>query len=82
MAGASEVSGDDVERLYRMLAELRDEVHGYRADLNGRLRNLELAEAQREGANELKGSTIRLIFGLAAMSAAISATLAFILDRL
>ena len=76
------MSEGDVERLYRMLAELRDEVQGYRKDLNGRLRNLELAEAQREGADELKGSTIRLIFGVAGMAAAISATLAFILDRI
>lgn len=76
------MSGDDVNRLYQMLAELRDEVHGYRADLNGRLRNLEIAEAQREGADELKGNTIRIIFGIAAMSAAISATIAFVLDRL
>jgi len=72
----------DVERLYLMLAELRDEVHGYRKDLNGRLRTLELAQAQREGADELKGSTIKLIFGVAGMAAAISATLAFILDRI
>lgn len=40
---------DDVERLYRMLGELRDEVQGYRKDLNGRLRTLEMAEAQRTG---------------------------------
>lgn len=44
------MSSDDVERLYRMLAELRDEVHGYRADLNGRLRTLEVANASRTGA--------------------------------
>lgn len=46
------MSGDDVERLYRMLTELRDEVHGYRADLNGRLRALEVANAERDGADE------------------------------
>jgi hypothetical protein len=76
------VSGDDVERLYRMLQELRDEVHGYRADLNGRLRKLENAEAQRQGANELKTNTVQIVFGIAAMSAAISATIAVILDRI
>lgn len=43
------MSSDDVERLYRMLSELRDEVHGYRKDLNGRLRALEHAEANRKG---------------------------------
>lgn len=43
------MSADDVERLYRMLSELRDEVQGYRSDLNGRLRTLEHAEASRKG---------------------------------
>lgn len=43
------MSDDDVERLYRMLSDLRDELVGYRADLNGRLRALETAEANRQG---------------------------------
>lgn len=48
------MSSDDVNRLYQMLSELRDEVHGYRADLNGRLRTLETAEAARGGAEDAR----------------------------
>lgn len=76
------MSPADVDRLYTAVEQLRQEVHGYRADLNGRLRTLETAEAQRQGADELKGSTIRIVFGVAGMAAAISAVTAFILDRL
>jgi hypothetical protein len=76
------VSGDDVERLYRMLAELRDEVHGYRKDLNGRLRALEAAEAARGGAEGQRENTTRIVFGVAGMAAAVSAVMAFVLDRL
>lgn len=76
------MSPADVDRLYTAMDDLRREVHQYRADLNGRLRTLEQAEAQRQGADELKGSTIRIVFGVAGMAAAISAVTAFILDRL
>jgi hypothetical protein len=76
------MSGDDVNRLYQMLAELRDEVHGYRADLNGRLRALEAAEAARGGAQGQRENTSRIVFGVAGMAAAISAVVAFALDRL
>lgn len=41
------MSAEDVERLYGMIRELRDEVQGYRNDLNGRLRKLEQADAAR-----------------------------------
>jgi len=75
------MSGDDVNRLYQMLAELRDEVHGYRAELNGRLRDLEEAEARRGGATEIKENMYKLVFGVAGMAAAISAVMAFVLDR-
>lgn len=76
------MSPADVDRLYTAMDDLRREVHQYRADLNGRLRILEQSEAQRQGADELKGSTIRIVFGVAGMAAAISAVTAFILDRL
>ncbi len=76
------MSPADVDRLYTAMDDLRREVHQYRADLNGRLRTLEQSEAQRQGADELKGSTIRIVFGVAGMAAAISAVTAFILDRL
>ena len=63
---------EDTERLYTMLRELREEVVGYRADLNGRLRALESAEAHRQGAEYGKGSVGRLVAGTAAMAAAIA----------
>ena len=73
---------NDVQRLYvlldslrveqrRDLGELRDEVQGYRADLNGRLKALELAEDRREGMGVARGSIGRIIWGVAAVSAAI-----------
>lgn len=71
----------DVDRLYRALDELRGEVHGYRADLNGRLRTLEMANAERDGADEQRNSTVRVLFGVAGMAAAISAVVAFLLER-
>jgi hypothetical protein len=61
----------DVDRLYAGLAEVTAEVRGYRADLNGRLKALELAEAKRHGAGEARGSLGRIIWGVAAVSAAI-----------
>ena len=76
------MSPADVDRLYTAMDDLRKEVHQYRADLNGRLRALEVSEAQREGADDQKNSTVRIVFGVAGMAAAISATIAFILDRL
>jgi hypothetical protein len=66
------VPPEDTERLYTMLRELREEVVGYRADLNGRLRALESAEAHRQGAEYGKGSVGRLVAGTAAMAAAIA----------
>jgi hypothetical protein len=66
------VPPEDTERLYTMLRELREEVVGYRADLNGRLRALETAEAHRQGADYGKGSVGRLVAGTAALAAAIA----------
>ena len=73
---------NDVTRLYHLLDALRHEsrenlesvredVQGYRADLNGRLKALELEAAKRQGAGEARGSLGRLIWGVAAVSAAI-----------
>lgn len=73
---------NDVNRLYHLLdalrhesrahlSEVRDEVQGYRADLNGRLKALEVSEAKRQGAGEARGSLGRMIWGVAAVSAAI-----------
>jgi hypothetical protein len=76
------MSPADVDRLYTAVEQLRQEVHGYRADLNGRLRTLEEAEARRDGASEVKTNLSKLLFGVAGMAAAISAVTAFLLDRL
>lgn len=64
---------DDADRLYVMMRELREEVVGYRADLNGRLRRLEAAEAHRAGIDHGKGSVARLVIGSAALAASIAA---------
>jgi len=76
------VTSTDVTRLYALLDELRreqrkdmnalqDEVVGYRADLNGRLKSLELAEAKREGEEDGRGSIGRMVVAVAAVSASI-----------
>lgn len=72
----------DVDRLYTAVEALRVEVHGYRADLNGRLRALEVAEAQRDGADAQRNNAVKVVFGVAGMAAAVSAVVAFILDQL
>ena len=53
------------------LMDLRSEVQGYRADLNGRLRALEQAEARRTGADQGRGGVGRFVMGVAAFAAAI-----------
>lgn len=73
---------DEGIRIYALLAEvqreqragltdLRDEVQGYRADLNGRLKVLELDAARREGMGAGRGGIGRIIMGVAAVAAAI-----------
>jgi len=76
------MSPADVDRLYTAVDQLRDEVKGYRADLNGRLRALEVSEAERSAADKQTHSILRIVFSVAGMAAAISAVVAFILDRL
>lgn len=68
----------EIDRLYNGLAEVAQEVRGYRADLNGRLKALEVAEAKRQGAGEARGSLGRLIWGVAAVSAAIGSVVGVI----
>lgn len=63
---------DDTERLYTMLRELREEVVGYRADLNGRLRALEYAESHRQGTEQGRNSIGRLVAGTAAIASGIA----------
>jgi len=80
---------NDVTRLYALLDELRreqrkdltalhDEVVGYRADLNGRLKALELDQAKRDGEQDGRGDVGRLIMGVAATSAAIGSVVALV----
>lgn len=61
----------DVDRLYNGLSEVASEVRGYRAELNGRLRRLEEAEAKRTGMDAGRGSVGRLIVSVAAVAAAV-----------
>ncbi|CAB4171746.1 hypothetical protein UFOVP929_17 [uncultured Caudovirales phage] len=44
----------DVDRLYDAVEKLRQEVHMYRADLNGRLRRLEVDAAEAAAREELR----------------------------
>ena len=72
----------DVDRLYNGLAEVAQEVRGYRAELNGRLRRLEEAEAHRNGRDHGKGSVGRLIVAVAAVSASIGSLVGVIVTIL
>lgn len=76
------MTSNDVMTLYALLdesrketraalSEMRDEVKGYRADLNGRLRALEQAEARREGIGTGRGGIGRIVLGVAAVAAAV-----------
>lgn len=66
------MSPADVDRLYDAVDKLRHSVEGYRADLNGRLRALEQAEAQRQGSEDhqdraasmTRGTILMLIAGI------------------
>ena len=71
MGRAGDVTTSDVERLYAALDDLRGEVKGYRADLNGRLKALELAEARREGMGAGRGGVGRFVLAVAAVAAAV-----------
>lgn len=70
----------DVDRLYNGLAEVANEVRGYRAELNGRLRRLEEAEARRAGHESGKGSVGRIIVAVAAVSASIGSVVGLLVS--
>ena len=53
------------------MRELREEVSSYRADLNGRLKALELHEAHRDGKGTGRAGVGRLVLGTAAVAASI-----------
>ena len=71
------MSDAEVERLYRAMEALRIEVVQYRADLNGRLRTLEVHSAEvdaREDQRSMTRSvTLAYIAGIAAVTGIISA---------
>ena len=71
------MSDAEVERLYRAMEALRIEVVQYRADLNGRLRALELHSAEvaaREDQRTMTRTvTLAYIAGIAALTGMISA---------
>ena len=64
------MSSEDVERLYLMIRELRDEVQGYRQDLNGRLRKLEQSDAARTGHDQASSLTKHQVIGWVGISIA------------
>jgi len=53
--------------------ELKNEVVGYRADLNGRLKVLEVADAHHAGISVGRGNVGRITVGAAAVAASIGA---------
>jgi hypothetical protein len=73
------MSDAEVERLYRAMEALRIEVVQYRADLNGRLRALELHSAEVDAREEqrvmTRSVTLAYIAGIAALTGIISAVL-------
>lgn len=71
----------DIERLYNLLDQLREEVVGYRGDLNGRLAALEQAEARRRGADSARGSIGRIIVGSAAVAGSAAALVTLLLAQ-
>lgn len=80
------MTASDVDRLYTAVEALRVEVHGYRADLNGRLRALEKSEASREGAEQARslsrGQLIGWVMVIAAVVGAASALASQVINQL
>ncbi len=71
------MSDAEVERLYRAMEALRVEVVQYRADLNGRLRTLEVHSAEVDAREDqrimTRSATLAYIAGIAAVTGIISA---------
>jgi hypothetical protein len=73
---------DDVDRLYIAMRELRDSVEAYRADLNGRLRSLEAADARRDGEAKATNHLGRIVVGCATMASAVGGIVSLLTDRI
>ena len=69
----------DIDHLFQAMAELRAEVKGYRADLNGRLRSLEREAAEQRGKNMGQAGVGRWIIGVAAVAASIGSVVGAII---
>jgi hypothetical protein len=61
------VTTSDVDRLYLASESLRQEVQAYRADLNGRLRKLEVDVAEAAAREELRESERKNLYARAAL---------------
>lgn len=72
----------DVERLYVLVESLRGEVVGYRADLNGRLRALELANAEDQGGSAARSLTRNQIVSWVVVIAGIVGITSTIVDQI
>ena len=71
------MSDAEVERLYRAMESLRMEVVQYRADLNGRLRTLELHSAEVDAREDqrvmTRRATLAYIAGIASLTGVLTA---------
>ena len=72
----------DVERLYVLVESLRSEVVGYRADLNGRLRALEIAQAEDVGGSAARSMSRNQMVSWVVVVAAIVGISSTILDQI
>jgi hypothetical protein len=61
------MTASDVDRLYDAVEKLRQEVHLYRADLNGRLRKLEVDGAEWTAREELREAERKGFYARAAL---------------
>jgi len=73
------MSDAEVERLYRAMEALRLEVVQYRADLNGRLRTLEVHSAEVDAREDQRTMTrtagLAYIAGIASLTGILTAVL-------
>ena len=72
----------DVERLYVLVESLRGEVQGYRADLNGRLRALEMTNAEESGVSAARSMTRNQIVSWVVVIAGIVGISSTIVDQI
>lgn len=76
------MSDAEVERLYRAMEALRLEVVQYRADLNGRLRALEVAQAEDFGGSAARSMSRNQIVSWVVVIAGIVGISSTIVDQI